>query len=114
MNRRRLWTWTVALGLLSASLLGSGGTRRVSLAGRPPALLGRGVPQAVASFLFSYETKRRLMRSSSGGMWIFLVLVFMFRDLRHALWGITFSVTAPLGLTAETFHHAFREFRFWM
>jgi hypothetical protein len=51
MNRRRLWTWTVALGLLAASLLGRGGAPWVSLAGRPPLLLGRGVPQAVALLL---------------------------------------------------------------
>jgi Zn-dependent protease len=70
--------------------------------------------QAIASLLFSYETKRRLMRSAGAGMGIFLVLVIFFRGLRHALWGIAFTLTAPLGLTYETFHRAFNEFRFWM
>ncbi len=69
--------------------------------------------QAIASFLFSQETKRRLMRSSN---WVFFILILvMFRShgARQFVWGSIFSVTRPLGLTPETFAAAFRQFQFW-
>jgi Zn-dependent protease len=69
--------------------------------------------QAVASLLFSYRTKRRLMRSSNWVFFILILVMFRSQGARRFVWESVFSVTQPLGLTPETFADAFRQFQFW-
>ena len=69
--------------------------------------------QAIASFLFSYRTKRRLMQGSNWVFFVLVVVMFRYQGARHFVWRTVFSVTEPLSLTPETFAAAFRQFQFW-
>jgi len=70
--------------------------------------------QAVSSLLFSYETKRSLMRLGNWAPAILVLVMFRSRGARKLIWGLAFTVTEPLGLTAGTFERAWDQFRFWL
>jgi Zn-dependent protease len=69
--------------------------------------------QALASLLLPYRMKRRIVRGSSWVLLVLVIVLFRYRAAQDFVWGTVFRVTGPLGLTPETFAHAFREFQFW-
>jgi Zn-dependent protease len=69
--------------------------------------------QAVASLLFSHETKRSLMRGAAWAPTLLMIVMFYSRGAQQFVWDAAFRATTPIGLTPETFARAFDAFQFW-